>query len=211
MLEPLGFEIAIAENGQQAIELTQKLQPDLIITDLIMPVKTGFEAVKEIRLMPDIQDTPIIAVSASVLEGDHHRSQLAGCNAFLAKPIEESKLLSLIQENLGLSWIYEQHNKSNTPAQASDVSSSPSLVTPPVEELKALYELAMFGNMKKIKKRACYLEEIDSQYASFAAKLKDLASGFQEKAIVNLIEQYLGISNLDQTDNKQEKQHDQAN
>ncbi|MDJ0573090.1 MAG: AAA family ATPase, partial [Pleurocapsa sp. MO_192.B19] len=108
MLEPLGFEIVMAENGQQAIELTQQLQPDLIITDLVMPVKTGFEAAQEIRQIPEIKNTPIIAISASVLEVDRHQSQLAGCDAFLPKPIDEPKLLSLLQEYLQLDWIYQE-------------------------------------------------------------------------------------------------------
>lgn len=49
MLEPLGFKIVLAENGQEEIDKTKSIQPDLILTDLIMPIKTGFEAVVEIR------------------------------------------------------------------------------------------------------------------------------------------------------------------
>ena len=57
--------------------------------------------------------------------------------------------------------------------------------------MEILYELAMLGSMKKIRQRAIYLTELDEQYGPLAAKLQELAQGFQEKAIVNLIEQYL--------------------
>ena len=192
MLEPLGFKITTAENGQQAIELTQKLKPDLIITDLVMPVKSGWEAVQEIRQIPGIQDTPIIIVSASVLEVDRHKSQLAGCDAFLPKPIDEQQLLSLLQEYLHLTWIYEDIDEHNSPRLVTTESSTAlSLIAPPPEEMEILYELAMLGSMKKIRERAIYLEELDEQYAPLAAKLQELAQGFQEKAIVHLIEQYL--------------------
>ena len=192
MLEPLGFEIVMAENGQQAIELTQQVKPDLIITDLVMPVKTGFEAAQEIRQIPEIKNTPIIAISASVLEVDRHQSQLAGCDAFLPKPIDEPKLLSLLQEYLQLDWIYQEVDEPDSEQQViTEASAAQTLIAPPPEEMEILYELAMLGSMKKIRERAIYLQELDQQYAPLAAKLQDLAQGFQEKAIVNLIEQYL--------------------
>lgn len=67
MLEPLGFKMSLANDGQE-IDLTKQLKPDCVLTDLVMPVKTGFEAVKEIRQIPDLKDTVIIAISASVLD-----------------------------------------------------------------------------------------------------------------------------------------------
>ncbi|MGK7922806.1 MAG: ATP-binding protein, partial [Trichodesmium sp.] len=70
MLEPLGFEIILGVDGQEEIDLAQKFQPDLILTDLVMPVKTGFEAIQEIRSLPEVKNIPIIAVSASVLDMD---------------------------------------------------------------------------------------------------------------------------------------------
>jgi PAS domain S-box-containing protein len=65
------------------------------------------------------------------------------------------------------------------------------LIAPPTEEIKILYELAMLGSMKKIRERAIYLELLAKEYQPFAQKLQELAQDFQEKAIVNLIEQYL--------------------
>ncbi|MGK7915654.1 MAG: hypothetical protein AB4038_08915, partial [Prochloraceae cyanobacterium] len=62
---------------------------------------------------------------------------------------------------------------------------------PPPEEIAILYKLAMLGSMKKIRERAIYLEQLDAKYAPLAAKLQELAQGFQEKAIVNLVKQYL--------------------
>ncbi|WP_072013871.1 PhnD/SsuA/transferrin family substrate-binding protein [Myxosarcina sp. GI1] len=192
MLQPLGFEITLAEDGQKEIDLALKIKPDCILTDLVMPVKTGFEAVKEIRNLPAIKDVVIIAISANVLDLDVQKSQIMGCDLFLPKPVDESKLLTILQEYLQLEWIYEETTQSETVLSIASQSKTPqNFVIPPQKEIEILYELALLGSMKKIIERANYLQEIDSNYATFANELQELARGFQEKAIVNLVEQYL--------------------
>jgi signal transduction histidine kinase/DNA-binding NarL/FixJ family response regulator len=191
MLEPLGFEITLAENGQQEVDIARQLLPDLILTDLVMPVKSGFEAVKEIRQIPEIAKIPIIAVSASVLDMDRHKSQIAGCEAFLSKPVEREKLLALLAQYLHLDWIYEEKETRSNLERKIELPLSEFYDIPPVEEMEILYELAMLGSMRKLRDRATYLEELDEKYLPFSHQLKDLAQGFQEKAIVALIEKHL--------------------
>ena len=189
MLSPLGFEIVLGEDGQQAIDLAQQTNPDCILTDVVMPNKSGFEAVQEIRNIPKLANIPIVAISASVTAREKQKSLEAGCNHFLPKPINEDKLQQVISKLLQLEWIFE---KSGDVALKTSKSSSPqTMVIPPAEELEALYKLAMLGSMRKIRDRANYLEELDSQYTPLATELKKLAQGFQEKAIITLIEKYL--------------------
>lgn len=192
MLEPLGFEIVMAENGQQAVTVACEVQPDLILTDLVMPVKSGFEAVQEIRRIPALQNIPVIAVSASVLDMDQRKIQQAQFEAFLPKPIDNQQLLNLLQQYLHLEWIVSE------PLPAYETGREPldltqALLVPAIEELEILYELAMLGSMRKICDRADYLEELHPQYRPFAHHLKELAQGFQEKAIITLIEQHLNL------------------
>ncbi|MGL4884385.1 MAG: ATP-binding response regulator, partial [Waterburya sp.] len=68
ILEPLGFKVLTAKNGQQALQLALDNKPDLILTDLFMPIKTGFTLVAELRQLKDFAQTPIIGVSASSFE-----------------------------------------------------------------------------------------------------------------------------------------------
>jgi len=194
MLEPLDFTIIMAENGQQAVEVACNLRPDLILTDLVMPVKSGFEAVQEIRQIPEIKEIPIIAVSASVLDMDQRKIQQAGCEAFLSKPIDHQQLLSLLAQYLQLEWIYSEESTTSQP-DASQSATQP-LVVPTVEELEVLYELAMLGSMRKIRERADYLEDLDAKYVPFSQTLKDLVQGFQEKALLALIEHHLNQQRL---------------
>jgi signal transduction histidine kinase/DNA-binding NarL/FixJ family response regulator len=191
MLEPLGFKIVIAENGQEEVELAQTIKPDLILTDLVMPIKSGFEAIKEIRTIPEIQNTPIIAVSASVLDFDKNQSKSAGCNSFLPKPVDEQQLLNILQQYLDIEWIYEQNDQPETTQQPSNISNSKDWVIPPKEELEILYELAMFGSMRKIQDQTAYLEEINSEFIPFLSKVKEFSKNFQVEEIVEFVDKYL--------------------
>ncbi len=107
LFEPLGFKVITAENGQQALELVHQNLPDLIVTDLFMPVRTGFTLVSKIRQMEGFEEIPIIAISASNFEEVEIQSRAVGFNAFLIKPIDQERLLNLLGKYLNLEWIYK--------------------------------------------------------------------------------------------------------
>jgi hypothetical protein len=107
LLTPIGFKVAIADNGEQGLVLARQVRPDLILTDIFMGGKSGLRMTMEIREIPEIQDTPIIALSASQIGQIEDASLRAGCNAFLSGPIDEHRLLFLLKEYLNLQWIYQ--------------------------------------------------------------------------------------------------------
>lgn len=106
LLTPLGFKVISADDGNQGLTLTRELQPDLILTNILMKGKTGLRMAMEIREMLDIQQMPIIALSASNLERIEEASLRAGCTACLLEPIDEQRLFALLAEHLALQWIY---------------------------------------------------------------------------------------------------------
>jgi signal transduction histidine kinase/ActR/RegA family two-component response regulator len=112
ILEPLGFKVLTAPNGEQGLQLALANQPDLILTDLFMPIKTGFTLIAELRQRDNFAKTPIIAVSASSFEEVERHSRASGCNSFISKPIDDQRLLNLLGNYLNLQWIY-QYNKNN--------------------------------------------------------------------------------------------------
>ncbi|MGB0384739.1 MAG: ATP-binding protein [Ardenticatenaceae bacterium] len=187
MLSPLGFEIIEGENGQQEVDLARQITPDLILTDLHMRVMNGFEAVKKIRTFAP--QLPIIAISASAFEIDRKNSHMAGCDAFLPKPVDEQKLLALISTHLGLEWTYEEQNQELMAHAATD-STTP-LIVPPPAELEIIYELASLGKMSALRQQLTHIEQLDSQYAPFAHQVRELARGFEDDKIVALVEKYM--------------------
>jgi CheY-like chemotaxis protein len=183
MLTPLGFEVSVAEDGQQAVNEALALRPDAIVIDLVMPVKTGVEAAQEIRQRPEMEGTIIIAVSASVLEVDREKSRVAGCNAFLPKPVKLDSLLDLLAAHLKLTWVYAEPEE---PAAGAEP-----LLPPPPDLLAALYELARMGEILEIQEQALRLEEMDVAYIPFARKLQELAKGFEIEQINAFVKQFL--------------------
>jgi signal transduction histidine kinase/CheY-like chemotaxis protein len=183
ILTPLGFEVHTAEDGQQAIEKAHALQPDVILMDLVMPVKTGFEAARELRQQPAFEKILIIAVSASVLEADAEKSLVAGCDAFLSKPVKTGKLLELLETRLKLAWIYAE-------PEGLAAGAAP-LLPPPLETLVALHELAQMGEILEIQQQALHLEEMDAAYGPFARKLQKLAKAFEINQIKVFIKQFI--------------------
>lgn len=184
MLLPLGFEIYEAQDGQEAIEMARQESPDLILTDLVMPLMGGFEAVKKIRELEGLEEVIIIAVSASVFEMDQERSRMAGCNAFLPKPVDEQKLLELIATHLRVEWLYGK-------VSDASITEEQELLIPPLEDLKSLHKFAILGKMREIREWATHIQEEDAIYRPFAVKVRDLAKRFEDEQLVNLVERVI--------------------
>ncbi|MFP4222278.1 MAG: ATP-binding protein [Phormidium sp.] len=95
-----GYRIEVAHNGQEAIDKTLALSPDLILMDIQMPGMDGLEAMQRIREVPEYLSTPIIALTALAMEGDRDRCLAAGANDDLSKPVRLKQLVELIQKHL---------------------------------------------------------------------------------------------------------------
>ncbi|HRQ37395.1 MAG TPA: two-component regulator propeller domain-containing protein [Chloroflexota bacterium] len=184
MLTPLGFEVRTAEDGQRAVDEAQAWRPDVILMDLVMPVKTGIEAAQEIRSRPGLESVLIIAVSASVLEADEEKSRVAGCDAFLRKPVKMEKLLDLLEVHLKLSW------RRAEPQELGETAAAP-LIPPPQEDLMVLSRLAQSGRVWDIQKHAAHLAQKDADYVPFASTLQEMARGFKLDQIAAFVEQFI--------------------
>lgn len=96
MLEKMGFEVTIANDGRQAFEIVSRQPHDLILMDIQMPRMNGYEATEAIR-RKGIR-TPIIALTANAMKGDDKKCFDAGCDAYVAKPVDRTKLLALMRK-----------------------------------------------------------------------------------------------------------------
>ena len=101
ILESEGFAIQQARNGQEALESLEKVSPNLILLDLMMPVMDGWEFAEKMRRRVDWSQIPVIVLSADRNIGG--RARELGALGYLAKPFELSALLSLVQSSLSRS------------------------------------------------------------------------------------------------------------
>ena len=214
LLSPLGFQVWEAASGEEAIRIADERRPDLVFMDLRMAGMGGLEATSAIRqaanartdraassLTPVLsddgsspRDIVIIAASASAFEKDKAESRVAGCDGFLAKPVQITELFALLERHLGLEWIFAEEGEdagdgahSATPSDAEGNE----MIPPSADELAVLLRLAQRGMMRGIRERAQHLAELDPKYKPFATQLCDLARQFREKDILALIERHM--------------------
>jgi CheY-like chemotaxis protein len=95
-LERKGFEITMAVDGREGVEMAKAGDYDLILMDMSLPEIDGWEATRQLRAAPDTERTPIIALTAHAMAGDRERALEAGCDDYDTKPIELDRLLSKI-------------------------------------------------------------------------------------------------------------------
>jgi PAS domain S-box-containing protein len=99
-LTALNYRIIVAKNGEEAVSMAKANSPDIILMDIQMPGIDGLEATRQIRLDPNLINTPIIALTALAMEGDRDRCIAAGANEYLSKPIKLKQLATVIQQLL---------------------------------------------------------------------------------------------------------------
>ena len=100
-LKRRGYEVSIAINGAQGVEMANSMAPDLILMDMSLPIMDGWEATKNIKADPTTQSIPVIALTAHAMSGDREKALQAGCDDYDTKPIELSRLIAKIKTFLG--------------------------------------------------------------------------------------------------------------
>ncbi len=106
-LEPLGFDIFTARDGRDSVARAMACSPDLILMDLLMPVQDGDEAVKQIRSDKHLCMKRIIGVSAAVADKERMKIFEDICDDFIPKPVQITKLMEKIRNQLDIQWIEE--------------------------------------------------------------------------------------------------------
>jgi len=102
LLELNGFKVAYAKNGREGIELAIRWKPDVILMDLRMPVMDGYKAITELKMDARTKQIPVFVVSAWSSNTERTQAKLAGAAAFFVKPPDLNKLITAIQEIVGV-------------------------------------------------------------------------------------------------------------
>jgi len=96
-LERRGFDLVIAVDGQEGVELAEQEKPDLILMDMSLPVMDGWEATGRIKENEATRLIPVLGLSSHAMPGDRDRALKAGCDDYDTKPVELDRLLAKIQ------------------------------------------------------------------------------------------------------------------
>jgi len=94
------YELVTASDGGQGMELAKQERPDLILMDMPLPVMDGWEATRRIKANPALAHIPIIGLSAHAMSGDAEKALAAGCDDYLAKPLNDELLFEKLERFL---------------------------------------------------------------------------------------------------------------
>jgi len=190
MLEPLGFQVELAADGQEAVAAARKQTPDLVVMDLRMPGTDGFDAAHAIRRSPHLQRVAIVAASASGADLERAEADHDTFSECLRKPFQTSELLEVIGHVLAPRWRYA--GAEPTPDAASSAGQPQSeLLAPERTLVEELLELARMGMLVRVEQIALDLEKRDPRYTAFARRAYSLAHSFEEEALVALLQRCL--------------------
>jgi two-component system cell cycle response regulator DivK len=103
LLTRFGYEIFQATDGEMGVESSRTTKPDLILMDIMMPRMDGLEATRIIKADATTKHIPIVALTSFAMKGDRERTLEAGCNAYIAKPVDIQELLKAVSGFLGTS------------------------------------------------------------------------------------------------------------
>jgi CheY-like chemotaxis protein len=95
-----GYELLLASDGQQGVDIASAELPDLILMDMSLPVLNGWEATQILKRQPATSQIPVVALTAHALSSDREKAMEAGCSGYETKPVELPRLLETIEKLL---------------------------------------------------------------------------------------------------------------
>jgi len=196
LLEPLGFEVREAVNGQEAIEIWEQWEPHLIWMDMRMPVIDGHQATKQIKATTKGQATVIIALTASAFEEDRQVILSEGCDDFVRKPFREAEIFDKLTKHLGVCFVYEEAEPSAKAPWSADTAASPqerltpaTLAVLPADWVAELYQAAVQADGDLV---LDLVEQIRAQHPSVADVLTSLVRNYRLDIIVAVAQEIGG-------------------
>jgi two-component system, cell cycle response regulator DivK len=96
-LSASGYTVIEATDGADSVAKAASERPDLVLMDIQLPVLDGYDATRQIKALPNLAATPIIAVSSFAMKGDEEKARAAGCDDYITKPYSPVQLLRIIR------------------------------------------------------------------------------------------------------------------
>ena len=152
MLEKMGHEVKVVENGKIAVEIMSKEKFDMVFMDMQMPIMDGYTATRKLRKKGI--ETPIIALTAHTLRGDEEKALIAGCDGYLGKPVKRKDLLDAVRKFLDLKKTEEIGNEENP-----DIEDASSAFNGRVEVFAKKMGLSMEEALTMFKEYGKFIEE----------------------------------------------------
>lgn len=184
-LEPVGFTVREAVNGEEAIQQFKDWQPHLIWMDVRMPVMNGYEATRRIRELPGGKEVKILALTASVFKEQDQQILIAGCDAVLHKPYNEAEIYTAMAKQLGLQYVYEETTETRS-KQASSKVVLEDLQGLPDDWLEQFLTTARMGDTETMLKLT---DTLGAEFTEVKTKLDHYIKEFKLEYLIKVLEE----------------------
>lgn len=179
LLEPVGFKLRILPNGIDVLNIIREWNPSLVLLDMKMPVKDGYEVLKEVRSQKNLKKLPVVAVTASTFEEDREAAMTAGASGFLSKPVDKDALFKLISQLTPVEFSYSTVGLD--PASSSEADSDTSgfsraeLEAVDKEVREGILEACQIGDFNKLDP---LIQQVAGQNQALAERAMKMAQEF---------------------------------
>jgi PAS domain S-box-containing protein len=182
MLGPVGFEIRLATDGEEAVKEFALWRPQLILMDFRMPVMDGHEAIRRIRAGAGGKETKIIAVTASAMAENRQELLAIGADDFIGKPFQEAELFEKIHTHLGVEYVYAQEPAAAVPEEAAEFTPE-ALAGLPEDLIHLMREAIIRADLDDLLEK---IYEVETRDARLAQELRRLAEHFEYQKLLDL-------------------------
>ncbi|MDD5249782.1 MAG: response regulator [Rhodocyclaceae bacterium] len=189
LLEPLGFVLAEAADGAQAVAAVAAFRPQLILMDWRMPRVDGLEATQRIRARGDITQPRIVMLTANALDESRQQALATGADDFLRKPYEEAELYAMLEKHLQVRFEYEAE-RGRAAAAAPEALRADDLAGLAAAQRENLVAAVRSLNHERIE---AALVDIEQQHPALAARLRELSEAMHYRPLWHA----LGIAGLE--------------
>ncbi|MEX2137828.1 MAG: response regulator [Pirellulales bacterium] len=181
LLGPVGFEIRLATDGEEAVKEFEQWKPHLILMDFRMPVMDGHEAIRQIRAGRRGKETKIIAVTASAMEENRQELLEIGADDFIGKPFQEAELFEKIHTHLGVEYVYADQRAAAAPEETIDFPESLARLSQDLIHpmLEAIIRADLDDLLEKI-------HDVEIRDQRLAQELRRLAEHFEYQKLLDL-------------------------
>lgn len=185
LLRPLGFEVAEASNGIEALEVFGNWPAHVVLMDMRMPVMDGYEATCRLKAMKGGQSTCVIALTSSAFEDEETKILATGVDAYLRKPYQVNELLDVLREKLHLRYFYADTAIKASPLVTADYLNANSLNALSKDWMLLMQQAVAEGDMAQLMELIALVETVDS---NGARRLQALADQYDYEKLSEILD-----------------------
>ncbi|MFH1194847.1 MAG: GAF domain-containing protein [bacterium] len=180
LLEPLGFKVDTAENGQEVIRKVEVMRPDIILMDFLMPVMDGYKALRTLRGNKKYKKIKVIGISAAIADKERMEKFAGECDDFVSKPIDIQNLMKKLRTQLNIEWIEETNDEI---VIQPVINNYQQIIFPPDDILREIIDTVETGNYNELEKIITTITD-NKLYFAFCYKIQELMKKYNDESII---------------------------